>query len=146
MYPFSPRPRVRSDVQNEPPTRNKRQEGAGKMTIQTSRESSVCTRKTKALAAGLLAAAMMAAGAMAANPAHASTTFTVNQTGDAPDAFTTSNTCDTDVFTAGDQCTLRAAIGQANATPGADTINSAIPGTGVKTIAVGATGLGTLPR
>jgi hypothetical protein len=40
---------------------------------------------------------------------------------------------------------LRAAIQQANATAGADTINFAIPGTGVKTIAVGATGLGTLP-
>jgi hypothetical protein len=115
------------------------------MTIQTSRESSVCTRKTKALAAGLLAAAMMAAGAIAANPAHASTTFTVNQTGDAPDAFTTSNTCDTDVFTGGDQGTLRAAIGQANATFGADAINFAIPGTGVKTISVGATGFGALP-
>jgi hypothetical protein len=36
-------------------------------------------------------------------------TFTVNDTGDAPDAFTTSNTCDTDVFKSGDQCTLRAA-------------------------------------
>jgi hypothetical protein len=36
-------------------------------------------------------------------------------------------------------------IQQANATPGADTINFAIPGTGVKTIKVGATGLGALP-
>jgi hypothetical protein len=115
------------------------------MTIQTSREASVCTRKTKALAAGLLAAAMMAAGMMAASPAQASTTFTVNQTGDAPDAFTTSNTCDTDVFTGGDQCTLRAAIQQANATAGADAINFAIPGTGVKTIAVNSQGFGALP-
>ena len=40
-----------------------------------------------------------------------------------------------DIFTGGDQCTLRAAIQQANATAGADTINFAIPGTGVKTIA-----------
>jgi hypothetical protein len=62
-----------------------------------------------------------------------------------PDAITTSNTCDTDGFKSGDQCTLRAAIQQANATAGADAINFNIPGTGVKTIAVGATGLGDLP-
>jgi CSLREA domain-containing protein len=78
-------------------------------------------------------------------PANAATTFTVNSTADTPDASTASNTCDTDVFTGGDQCTLRAAIQQANATAGADAINFAIPGTGVKTIAVGATGLGRLP-
>jgi CSLREA domain-containing protein len=116
----------------------------GKMTILTNREASVW-RKTKALAAGLLLAAMMAASMMTAAPAHAATTFTVNSTADAPDAFTTSNTCDIDVFTGGDQCTLRAAIQQANATPGADTINFAILGTGVKTIAGGSTGFGPLP-
>ena len=116
------------------------------MTAQTNtRERVGKIGKTKALAAGLLVAAMMAAGILATSPAHAATTFTVNSTADAPDAFTTSNTCDTDVFTSGDQCTLRAAIQQANATAGADTINFAIPGTGVETIAVGATGLGTLP-
>ncbi len=116
------------------------------MTAQTNtRERVGKIGKTKALAAGLLVAAMMAAGILAASPSHAATTFTVNSTADAPDAFTTSNTCDTDVFTGGDQCSLRAAIQQANATAGADTINFAIPGTGVKTIAVGATGLGTLP-
>jgi hypothetical protein len=38
-----------------------------------------------------------------------------------------------------------AAEDQANVTFGADAINFAIPGTGVKTIAVGATGLGALP-
>jgi CSLREA domain-containing protein len=101
--------------------------------------------KAKALAAGLLVAAMTIASMMTAAPASAATTFTVNSTADTPDAFTTSNTCDTDVFTSGDQCTLRAAIQQANATPGADTINFAIPGTGVKTVAVGATGFGALP-
>jgi hypothetical protein len=116
------------------------------MTTQMNREASVWTRKTRALAAGLLAAGMITAfSLMPTLPAQAATTFTVNETGDAPDAFTTSNTCDTDVFTNGDQCTLRAAIQQANATSGADAINFAIPGTGVKTIAVGATGLGGLP-
>ncbi len=115
------------------------------MKARPSREGLLWSSKAKALAAGALMAAMMAAGTMAANPAHASTTFTVNQTGDAPDASTTSNTCDTDVFTSGDQCTLRAAIGQANATLGADAINFNIPGTGVKTIAVNSQGFGALP-
>ena len=114
------------------------------MTILTNREASVW-RKTKALAAGLLLAAMMAASMMTAAPAHAATIFTVNSTADAPDAFPASNTCDIDVFTGGDQCTLRAAIQQANATPGANTINLAILGTGVKTIAVGSKGFGPLP-
>jgi len=83
------------------------------MTVQTNTKERVGTiRKTKALAAGLLVAAMMAAGTLVAAPAHAATTFTVNSTADAPDAFTTSNTCDTDVFTSSDQCTLRAAIQQ----------------------------------
>ncbi len=107
------------------------------MTIQTSRKAPVWSRKTKALAAGLLVAAMMAASLMVASSARAATTFTVNETGDAPDAFTSSNTCDTDVFTGGDQCTLRAAIQQANATSGADIINFNIPGTGVQTISPG---------
>ena len=116
------------------------------MTTQTNREVSVLSRKRRTLAAGLLAAGMMAAfSLMPTMPAKAATTFTVNSTADAPDASTASNTCDTDVFTNGDQCTLRAAIQQANATAGADTINFAIPGTGVKTINVGATGLGPLP-
>ena len=116
------------------------------MTTQMNREVSMWTRKTRALAAGLLAAGMMAAfSLMPTLPAHAATTFTVNSTADAPDASTAGTACDTDVFTNGDQCTLRAAIQQANATAGADAINFNIPGTGVKTIAVGATGLGGLP-
>jgi hypothetical protein len=58
------------------------------MTTRTNRETSVWTRKTNVLAAGLLlVAAMMAAGMMDAQPAHASTTFTVNsQQGDGSDA------------------------------------------------------------
>jgi hypothetical protein len=101
-------------------------------------------RALVALAAALTLTASLLAG-LAARSAYASTTFTVNQTGDAPDAFTTSNTCDTDVFTNGDQCTLRAAIQQANATAGADAINFAIPGTGIKTVVVNSQGFGALP-
>jgi CSLREA domain-containing protein len=116
------------------------------MRTQTSGEASVWGTKTKALlAAWLLLAAMLIAGTMAAGPARAATTFTVNSTADTPDASLAGTACDTDVFTNGDQCTLRAAIQQANATFGADAINFAIPGTGVKTISVGATGLGALP-
>jgi trimeric autotransporter adhesin len=114
------------------------------MNVQKDIRERVGSMKRRVLAAGLVTA-MMAAGILASAPAHAATTFTVNNTSDAPDAFTTSNTCDTDVFTSGDQCSLRAAIQQANATTGADVINFNIPGTGVKTIAVNSTGLSTLP-
>src|SRR5918993_1357995 len=100
----------------------------------------------KALGACLMVVAtLLAACLMAAQPAHAATTFTVNDTRDSPDASTAGGTCDIDVFSVGDQCTLRAAIQQANATSGADTINFNIPGTGVKTINVSATGFGSLP-
>jgi CSLREA domain-containing protein len=70
-------------------------------------------------------------------------TFTVNSTGDAGDA-TIDGTCDADA-TATVQCTLRAAIQEANATTDADTIDFAIPSTvcdatsGVCTISVGST-------
>ena len=66
--------------------------------------------------------------------AHAATIFTVNSTGDAGDANTTDNICDSDAGTTGEQCTLRAAIQQANATSGADEIHFSIPGPGVHTI------------
>ncbi|MDQ4121516.1 MAG: carboxypeptidase-like regulatory domain-containing protein [Acidobacteriota bacterium] len=49
-------------------------------------------------------------------------TFTVNSTANTTDADTMDNLCDVDLSTAGEQCTLRAAIQQANATPGADVI------------------------
>ena len=124
-----------------------RQEGSIAMTIQTNiRDLIGSIEKMKALAAGLLAAAMMAAGMLASAPAHAATTFTVNDIRDSPDASTaTSSTCDIDVFSVGDQCTLRAAIQQANATSGADTINFNIAGSGVKTISVNSGGFGALP-
>jgi parallel beta-helix repeat protein len=74
-------------------------------------------------------------------------TFTVNSTGDAGDA-TIDGTCDADA-TATVQCTLRAAIQEANATTDADTINFAIPSTvcdatsGVCTISVGSSAAAT---
>lgn len=49
-------------------------------------------------------------------------TFTVNSTANTGDSDTTDNRCDTDPAE-GDQCTLRAAIQQANASPGPDAIN-----------------------
>lgn len=54
-------------------------------------------------------------------PAHAAT-FTVNTITDADDANPGDGVCDSDAGTAGDQCTLRAAISEANALDGADTI------------------------
>jgi hypothetical protein len=69
-------------------------------------------------------------------------TFDVNTAADTTDANTADNHCDVDTGAGGDQCTLRAAIEQANATSGADTItvNASVklstlqPATGYPTI------------
>lgn len=71
-----------------------------------------------ALCSGLVAAAASAA------------TFVVNSAGDEPDADVADSLCATALGT----CTLRAAIEQSNALPGADTITFNIPGPGVHTI------------
>jgi parallel beta-helix repeat protein len=111
------------------------------MTIQTSRQASAWSTKTRSLAAGLLfVAALLAACIIGARPAHAETTLVVNDTGDFHDLIVGNGFCG-----AGGSCSLRAAIEEANSTPGAETINFDIPGTGVKTIVVNATGLGALP-
>ncbi|RPI21567.1 MAG: hypothetical protein EHM61_24445, partial [Acidobacteria bacterium] len=56
----------------------------------------------------------------------ASTTFLVNTDGTAMDASSSDGVCDTDLIASGLQCTLHAAVEQANATPGADLIQFAI--------------------
>ena len=78
------------------------------------------TRRLGLIAAGiwLLAAPVWAA------------TFTVDSTGDDPDASPGDGTC----ATAWGACTLRAAIDEANAHPDADTIAFDIAGSGVHTI------------
>jgi CSLREA domain-containing protein len=87
--------------------------------------------RARTLAFGLAVMAALLFGLLqVARPAHAAT-FTVNSTGDGADANTADNICDSDLGTADEQCTLRAAIQQANATSGADQINFSIPGTGV---------------
>lgn len=52
---------------------------------------------------------------VSASPARSAATFTVNSTGDGGDSSTADNICDSDAGTGGEQCTLRAAIQQANA-------------------------------
>jgi hypothetical protein len=71
------------------------------------------------------------------SPAHASTTFTVNDTTNNADLILNDspNACDANPLSSGNQCTLRAAIQEANNTPGLDTINFNIPGSGTHTIA-----------
>src|SRR5690349_23351212 len=64
-----------------------------------------------------------------------SISLTVNNTSDATDLNPGDGLCDTNAATAGSQCSLRAAIQEANATVGSDTINFNIPGSGVQTIA-----------
>jgi hypothetical protein len=58
----------------------------------------------------------------------------VNRTGDASDGDLNDNLCDSELETEGKQCTLRAAIEQANAIAGPDEIRFRIPGTGRHTI------------
>jgi titin len=59
---------------------------------------------------------------MAVQPVRAAATFTVNRTGDAADLNLANTACDVST-TAGNQCTLRAALQEANDTPGDDIIN-----------------------
>jgi CSLREA domain-containing protein len=63
---------------------------------------------------------------LSSGPAEAATTFTVNKDGDAGDR-NIDGVCDTSKKK-GEQCTLRAAIEEANATPGANTIEFDISG------------------
>ena len=92
------------------------------------------TERARTPAFGLAVMAALLFGLLlVARPAHA-TNFIVNSTGDGADADTTDNICDSDLGTAEEQCTLRAAIQQANATSGADEIHFSIPGSEVHTI------------
>jgi CSLREA domain-containing protein len=70
----------------------------------------------------------MATAAAAAPPVARAATFTVNRIGDASDLNLANSVCDTST-NAGNQCTLRAAIQEANDTPGFDTINFNITST-----------------
>ncbi len=91
-------------------------------------------RRLFKLALRLCICAALAAGlwGRVAPPAGAATTFVVNSAGDGADADTADGLC----ADSGGNCTLRAAIQQANATPGADTVNFRI-GTGPQTITPG---------
>ena len=68
------------------------------------------------------------AASLSVVPSQSAATFTVNETGDEPDASLNGN-CDVDAAAAGNQCTLRAAIQEANSTLDLDTINFALSGT-----------------
>jgi hypothetical protein len=79
----------------------------------------------------LAAAGVVLVGLLMADAASAVSTFTVNRTSNEADASTADNICDVDAATVGNQCTLRAAIQQANATAnagGPDEIRFKIPG------------------
>ncbi|HJT81950.1 MAG TPA: CSLREA domain-containing protein, partial [Chthoniobacterales bacterium] len=58
----------------------------------------------------------------------------VNVTSDEPDGDIADGRCDVDTSTPALECSLRAAIEEANARPGYDVINFQIPGSGVQTI------------
>ncbi|HSN78623.1 MAG TPA: right-handed parallel beta-helix repeat-containing protein [Anaerolineae bacterium] len=75
-------------------------------------------------ASSLAGSELTAAGAEPASP---NATFIVNDPGDAADANTTDGLCDVDLAAPDLQCTLRAAIQEANAQPGLDAINFDLP-------------------
>ena len=79
---------------------------------------------TLSVASSLAGNELAAAGA---GPASPSATLLVNDPGDAADADTADGLCDVDLVTPDLQCTLRAAIQEANAQPGLDTINFDLP-------------------
>lgn len=77
------------------------------------------------------AAVLFMALLFSASPAWAQSTFTVNSTGDGADADTSDASCETAVD---GECTLRAAIEQANAVDGTDAIEFGVDGDGPHTI------------
>jgi CSLREA domain-containing protein len=87
----------------------------------------------------LLLTLMTMALVAVASPAWADATFTVNTTGDEGDEHLGDGTCAIEDFLVGTEpeCTLRAAIQEANATTAPDIINFRIGGSGVKTISPG---------
>jgi CSLREA domain-containing protein len=89
--------------------------------------------RKRTLALGLLLATLIAY-LIAVRPASADTTFTVTSTGDGADTNLDDNLCDASVSVWSSPCTLRAAIQEANDTPGADAIHFNIFGSGLKTI------------
>ena len=115
------------------------------MSINHASARSVRTQRALVLCVGLGLALPVLFGLQAADPARAAAPFTVNQTGDQDDldfpggAFdgSSDDVCDADSSTAGKQCTLRAAIQQANKSSGADAIAFNIPGSGMHTISPG---------
>ncbi len=90
----------------------------------------IISRKILALATVVL---ILIVGSVVLAPAADAvpTTFTVNVTTDASDAMPGDGMCETLVSS---ECSLRAAIEEANANAGADTIEFNIPGSGVHTI------------
>ena len=86
--------------------------------------------------ASLVAAALLGLALLSPQRAAAAqATFTVNSIADGPDLAPGDGHCDSEAAVGGDQCTLRAAIQEANSTADMDTIDFAIPGRGAHTIA-----------
>ena len=87
------------------------------------------------LALVALAVVVAIPAALSPVPAGAAATFIVNSTGDVPDANLANAACDVNASQSGRQCTLRAAMEEANDTLGADTITfNIVSNASVKTI------------
>jgi hypothetical protein len=105
------------------------------MTVTTVGKQEATLGPTRVALLVAVVVASVVLGIIVGGAAHADTTFTVNTSGDENDldfpdgAFdgTSDGACDVDGAASGNQCTLRAAIQQANVTTGADTITFDIP-------------------
>lgn len=94
--------------------------------------------RSRRIISGAAMSAILAVGAIGSTavPAFAADTFVVNRTGNAGDANAGDGKCDVAPGTSGNQCTLRAAIQEANSDPDQDVIAFKFSGTAVKKIQV----------
>jgi len=94
-------------------------------------------RRVILLISAMVAAMLFATGGVlltTISDARAEATFVVNSTSDSADINLEDGACDADGSIPGNQCTLRAAIQEANAATGADVIHFGMLGDGVHTI------------
>jgi CSLREA domain-containing protein len=110
--------------------------GAGPSFIPSPSMKEQSMRRMTLLTSAVAAAILFASGVLLTptNDARAEATFVVDSTSDSADVNPGDGACDTDGSAPGNQCTLRAAIQQANAATGTDTIHFGMLGAGVHTI------------
>jgi hypothetical protein len=130
----------RKNEEVQPAGRNAGSHNKGVRKMTNTEHTKPRTKNTRAVALSVLAMllaislALLAGAQQQAQALILYTGYTVNHTDDAPDVGPGDNLCDTNPNVSGEQCTLRAAIQESNASAGTQHIYFGIPGTGVHTI------------